>query len=184
MTQLSRWSRRGAIGAAALLAAGLAATSCSSGGAVAGAPRAEPYTLEGHKFVVAFPSRPSVEPNPPAFSPANGLPAGTAATGLGVGQLGSTSQPHSFEVIVAVLPTSSSTNLVAAWFRALAEGLKPERIDGHLGVRHISAVQQGSARYFGGFELVESGRTFYALGAYDSSRAAVSGFLESFSIRS
>jgi hypothetical protein len=175
---------RGALRAAIALGAGVVAVGCSSGAARPGAPLAKLYSLEGHRFTAAFPSRPAVEPNPPAFSSANGLPAGTAATGLGTGQLGSTSRPHSFEVIVAVLPLSSSANLVAAWFRALAEGLRPTRIDGHLGVRHISIVRQDSVTYFGGFELVEYGRAFFAVGAYDASRPAVKDFLESFSIRS
>jgi hypothetical protein len=166
-----------------LLVGGSLAAGCSSGRAGSPSAQAKVYSLEGHRFTAAFSSRPVLERDPPAFSPANGLPAGTIAAGLSVGQLGSTSQPHSFEVVVAVLPPSSSANLVAAWFRALAEGLKPEGREGHLKVRHVSTVRQGSATYFGGVGLVEDGRTFFALGAYDKSLAAVDGFLDSFSIR-
>ena len=122
--------------------------------------------------------------DPPAFSPANGLPVGTRAAALDVGQLGSSSQPHSYGVIVAQLPPSSSANLVAGWFRALASGLKPTRIDGYHGVRHVSIVKKGSATYFGGFELLQDGHAFFVLGVYDPSLPAVNRFLDSFSIRS
>jgi hypothetical protein len=169
---------------AVVLASGALATGCSSSATASKTPPVLAYSLEGHRFTAGFPSSPVLEPDPPAFGSANGLPAGTVAAGLAVGQLGSTSRPHSYEVVVADLPAASSPNLVAAWFKALAEGLKPARIDGHPGVRHISVVRQGSATYFGGFELLEYGRTFFVLGAYDPSLPAVTAFLGSVSIRS
>jgi hypothetical protein len=186
------WLRGGAI-VAALVVSGAAAAACSSGaaggaggasGPTGAAPAAKVYSLEGHSFVATFPSRPDPERDPPAFSPANGLPVGTRASALDVGQLGSSSQPHSYGVIVAQLPPSSSVNLVAGWFRALASGLKPTRIDGYHGVRHVSIVKKGSATYFGGFELLQDGHAFFVLGAYDPSLPAVNRFLDSFSIRS
>ena len=186
------WARGGAI-VAALVASGAVAAACSFGaasgaagasGPTGAAPAAKVYSLEGHRFVAAFPSRPDLEHDPPAFSPANGLPVGTRAAALDVGQLGSSSQPHSYGVIVAQLPPSSSANLVAGWFRALASGLKPTRIDGYHGVRHVSIVKKGSTTYFGGFELLQDGHAFFVLGVYDPSLPAVNRFLDSFSIRS
>lgn len=169
--------------AAALVAAALAlgAAGCSS--APSGHPQVRVYRLLGRVFAAAFPSPPSLVTDPPAFTSIVGLPAGTRSQGLRVGQLGDTPELHSYEVIVAVLPASASSNVVAGWFRAFAEGLPVHVHRGVPIVEHVTVVKRPGGDRYGGFELVRQGHALFVVGAYDSTASAVTHFLTSFAVK-